>query len=416
MKELLSYIAQCLVVAIGDSIDSAFGNNISIDAIVVMGSFLTISWVLSCLGKAGAYVFRIWQNRVWTCVAVSGAISITFGAVAALLHEQIVHLFTLTDVQYKMLGRVISVYGFCLPIVGIGDVLDMYCLMKGKVKCLAVADIIYYILLVGLDIVVVTLNLDCSYLVAGTMFSYFVFDVILLFSTNILKDRSSVLLKDCILCLKHTINILISKISIRIAIIFMRTTVSDMGTMSYAFYTVANSVEEFNENYIGAWENFLTVKTKQQRPENRFSATKDYFKKYCKLFFTLFCISIPLTTLVLKGKLNYFDVLFYACFVSLGNFFGYIEKTFYACLSTFEKSSILRWDGIIGASVRILCCLLVQVCGGSLIGYLLCYPVDTLCRAIYTYFTSKHIDSDLMNLVIVKSKYAVTVQNNNSQT
>lgn len=395
IKELLSYIAQSLVVAIGDSVDSAFGNNISIDTIVVMGSFLTISWVLSCLAKAGAYIFRIWQNRVWTCVTVSGIVSVIIGWIAVLLHAQLSHLFVLTDIQYKMLENIIILYGICLPIVGIGEVLDMYCLMREKIKCLSIADVVFYILLIGLDALVVILKLDCVWLVAGTMFSFFVFDVILLFSTGILQECSPVLLKDCILCLKHAVNILISKISIRIAIIFMRTMVSDMGTIPYALYTVANAVEEFNENYVAAWENFLTVKIKQERPENRFSTTKEYFKRHYKLFFLLFCISIPITALVLRGELNYFDVLFYACFVSLGNFFGYTEKTFYAYLSAFEKSSILRWDGIIGASVRILCCLLVYICGGSLIGYLLCYPIDTVCRAIYTYFMSKRVDTVL---------------------
>ena len=123
---------QCLVVAIGDSVDSAFGNNISVDAIVVMGSFMTVSWLLSCMAKIGAYVYRLWQNRVWTCIAVSGAVSVICGLAAVLLRGQIVHIFTLTDIQYEMLSNTIMVYGFCLPIVGIGEVLDMFCLMKGK--------------------------------------------------------------------------------------------------------------------------------------------------------------------------------------------------------------------------------------------------------------------------------------------
>lgn len=380
---------QCLVVAIGDSVDSAFGNNISVDTIVVMGSFLTISWFLSCLAKVGAYIFRIWQNRVWTCVVVSGAVSVIFGGLAVLFHNQIIHIFSLTDVQYEMLGSIIILYGFCLPIIGIGEVLDMFCLMKGRMKCLVAADVVFYILLIGLDILVVNLHLSCVWLVAGTMFSFLVFDLILLFFTGILKEREPVRVKDCILCLKHAANVLTSKISIRIAIIVMRSTVSNMGTAPYALYTVANAVEEFNENYIGAWENFLTVKIKQERPESRFLMTKDFFKKFYKFFFFLFCVSIPITTFVLKGDLNYFDVLFYACFVSLGNVFGFCERTFYANLSTFEKSSILRWDGVIGASVRILCCLLVNATGGWLIGFLLCYPADTACRAVYTYVMSK---------------------------
>lgn len=387
-----------MVVAIGDCVDSAFGNNIDVDTIVVMESFLTLSWFLACIAKIGSYVYRFWQRNVWTCMIVSVAASIVSSIIILMFKEPIIHFYTLTDVQYDLLRSVVTVYGCCLPMYGVGHILDMYCLMKGRMKCLVVADIVYYIFLIGLDVLVVFLKLNCVWLIAGTMFSYLLYTLILLFTTGILLERETVTINNCLECFKHGCNFMMSKLAIRVAIIFMRTTVSKMGTELYALYTVANAVEEFNENYVAAWENYLTVNVKRYEKERRFIVLKEKVRKYSKVMLLLICCSIPVTSFVLKGELSYANVLCSACLVALGNVFSLFERAFYAYLSACEKSNILRWDGIVGASVRIALCWTIYLFGGNLVAYLLCYPVDTLCRAAFMILESRKTNAAILRI------------------
>lgn len=59
MKEFISILISFIFMSIADSIDSAFNNLISIDAIVVTGSFLLIDSIFKSFGEIGIYTYRI---------------------------------------------------------------------------------------------------------------------------------------------------------------------------------------------------------------------------------------------------------------------------------------------------------------------------------------------------------------------
>ena len=49
--------------SIADSIDSAFNNLVSIDAIVVTGSFLLIDSIFKSFGEIGIYTYRTTRKK-----------------------------------------------------------------------------------------------------------------------------------------------------------------------------------------------------------------------------------------------------------------------------------------------------------------------------------------------------------------
>lgn len=382
---------QALLVGIGDCADSAFGNNIDVDTIVVMGSAMTVFWIIACISRVGAYVFKLWQNRIWTCMFITVIASVLCGGLTILLSYPISHVFTLTERQYEMLQPVLCVYGGGIVIVGIGDVVDNYCLMKGRMKALFAADIVYYVLLIGLDALVVYRGMSCTWLVVGTIFSYLVFDIMLMFSSGILQESKVFNKKDCVECVKHGCNFLIGKTVIRVAIVVMRTLASGLGTLPYAIYTVANSVEEFNENYTASFENFCTINIKRRLPEDRTKCVQMLRRKYTLFLLICICGSIPITSIFLKGELDYLTVVLYACLPCIGNILALLSRPYYAYLMAEEQSNALKWEGVLGSVVRVVCGLGGMLFGAGLVWFLLCYPIDCLIRSIWVYACNRKL-------------------------
>lgn len=58
MKTVISILISFLFMSIADSIDSAFNNSISIDTIVVWGSFLLIDSIFKSFCDIGTYTYR----------------------------------------------------------------------------------------------------------------------------------------------------------------------------------------------------------------------------------------------------------------------------------------------------------------------------------------------------------------------
>ena len=58
MKEFISILISFIFMSLADSIDSAFNNLISIDAIVVTGSFLLIDSIFKSFAEIGIYTYK----------------------------------------------------------------------------------------------------------------------------------------------------------------------------------------------------------------------------------------------------------------------------------------------------------------------------------------------------------------------
>lgn len=58
MKEFISLLVSFIFMSIADSIDAAFNNAISIDAIVVCGSLFSIDLILKSISDIGIFTYR----------------------------------------------------------------------------------------------------------------------------------------------------------------------------------------------------------------------------------------------------------------------------------------------------------------------------------------------------------------------
>lgn len=59
MKQFLIFLFTGVSIAILDLVDSAFGNQISLDSICVMSAFTVLYWCFSALCTVGEYAYRV---------------------------------------------------------------------------------------------------------------------------------------------------------------------------------------------------------------------------------------------------------------------------------------------------------------------------------------------------------------------
>ena len=59
MNEFISILISFIFMSLADSVDSAFNNYISIDAIVVCGSLIFIKLILKSIEEVGIYTYSV---------------------------------------------------------------------------------------------------------------------------------------------------------------------------------------------------------------------------------------------------------------------------------------------------------------------------------------------------------------------
>ncbi len=99
MKEFISILISFIFMSLADSIDSAFNNLISIDAIVVTGSFLLIDSIFKSFAEIGIYTYRTTRKNEWQYLWFNIIFGILMGIIVLTCKNLIVNIFNLSDTQ-----------------------------------------------------------------------------------------------------------------------------------------------------------------------------------------------------------------------------------------------------------------------------------------------------------------------------
>ena len=110
MKEFISILISFIFMSIADSIDSAFNNLISIDAIVVTGSFLLIDSIFKSFGEIGIYTYRTTRKNEWQYLWFNIIFGILMGIIVFSCKNLIVDIFDLSYIQKDMLSILLNFY------------------------------------------------------------------------------------------------------------------------------------------------------------------------------------------------------------------------------------------------------------------------------------------------------------------
>lgn len=110
MKEFISILISFIFMSIADNVDSAFNNLISIDAIVVTGSFLLLDSIFKSVGEIGIYTYRTIRKDEWQYLWFNVIFGFIIGILVFIFKDLIINIFKLTDIQKEMLGILLNLY------------------------------------------------------------------------------------------------------------------------------------------------------------------------------------------------------------------------------------------------------------------------------------------------------------------
>ena len=185
MKEFISILISFIFMSIADSIDSAFNNLISIDAIVVTGSFLLIDSIFKSFGEIGIYTYRTTRKNEWQYLWFNIIFGILMGIIVFSCRNFIVNIFDLSNIQKSMLSILLNFYIIYVVLGRLENGIFEIIRLKGNLKLYRKSLIVYYVSLIGLDSLTYLFTKNLTLLFVAPIISWLISIIYMLYNLKL---------------------------------------------------------------------------------------------------------------------------------------------------------------------------------------------------------------------------------------
>lgn len=401
MKEFISILISFIFMSIADSIDSAFNNMISIDAIVVTGSFLLIDSIFKSFGEIGIYTYRTTRKNEWQYLWFNIIFGILMGIIVFSCKNFIVNIFELNNIQKDMLSILLNFYIAYVVLGRLANGIFEIVRLKGQLKLYRKSLIVYYVSLVGLDTLAYLLTKNLTLLFVATIISWLISIIYMLYNLKLkfeFPNKES--LKNVI---RYGFAYSSERLLSRIFLLLYGVVASHMGTENYGIHTICYSVCLTLEIITNAYQATLMIKVPEGKTyKEQYDNCMNIRKKCFPLIITLNFIFAFIYLIISHGSLPLYKCFPYIIFYSLGVFGLYPYETYKTLCITQGKSFILLIGSTIGVIIRFLICLLFINTSISLFIFGIVNFIDFYSRSIiYRIVLNKLYKKD--NLAIKRS-------------
>lgn len=269
MKQYWALILLALQDIVFCAIDNTFANNVSLDVIVALNSFTVVLYLCLRPILIGFYAYQSLQSNPKNCLVCTLISSTITGCILAACAIPISYIFTLTDVQREMVQQILILFGCCAPIQGTARFLMQYCIYTGKNKLIFWASFATYIQMVLTDWLAVSLESGAFGLRLSTEICWFLYLLILLPASGILKVQDKIEPETIKHCFWVGKDVCISQIVIRIGAICMTSIASSMNTINYAIHSVAIGIVDLGECFRDATVEYGIINMRDYRDSLR---------------------------------------------------------------------------------------------------------------------------------------------------
>lgn len=383
MKQYWLFVLAALQDIIFCTIDSTFANNISLNVIVVLNSFTIVLYFCLRPLLMGFWAYQAMQTNPKNCLMCSLLSSIVVGIVLVSTAQLLPYMFTLTDEQRQMLSDIFVLFGFCAPVQAVARYLQEYCIYTGKQKLVLISAFITYIPMIVGDWIAVSLNAGAFGLRIATELCWFLYLVILLPASGILKADDKPNWKTIRHCFYVGKDSCISQSIIRAGTLFLTSMASTMGTEMYAIHSVALGITDMAESFREAQQSYSIIELRDHRD----NLVKQSITVMKKLIVPALLLPLGLEVIlvfIMHGKVPIQDAALATCMYSLP-FFVYPLYDISAgavVLSSVRSSSIVM--SLVTAIWRIcILWILIQIFGATIPVFGMIYFLDYLSRTIF---------------------------------
>ena len=357
MKEFISILISFIFMSIADSIDYAFNNSISIDAIVVAGTFLLIDSIFISFGEIGTYTYRTIRKNEWKYLWFNILFGVLMGIIVFFSKDTIINIFDLTSIQKNMLSLLLNFYIAYVVIGRLANAIFEMIRLKGELKLYRKSLIVFYIFLVVLDAIAYLFTKNLTMLFIATIISWIISIIYMLLNLKLkfeYPDKTS--LKNVI---KYGFAYSSERVLSRIFLLLYGVLASHMGTEKYSIHTVCYSVCMLLEIITNAYQATLMIKVPSGKNyEEQYNNCMNMKNKCFPLIILLNFIFAFVYLFISHGSLPLYKCFPYIIFYSTAVFGIYQYETYKTLCISQGKSFVLLIGSIIGVIIRFLICLL----------------------------------------------------------
>lgn len=381
MKEFISILISFIFMSMADSIDSAFNNLISIDAIVVTGSFFLIDSIFKSFGEIGIYTYRTTRKNEWQYLWFNIIFGILMGIMVLIFKNVILDIFDLSYIQKDMLSILLNFYILYVVLGRFANGIFEIIRLKGNLKLYRKSLIVYYVSLVGLDALAYLFTKNLTLLFVATIISWFISIIYMLYNLKLkfeFPNKES--FKNVI---KYGFAYSSERLLSRIFLLLYGVVASHMGTENYSIHTICYSVCLTLEIITNAYQATLMIKVPDGKTyEEQYEKCMNMRNKCFPLTIILNFMFAIIYLIISHGSLPLYKCFPYIIFYSFGVFGLYPYETYKTLCITQGKSVILLIGSIIGVIIRFLICLLFINTSISLFIFGIVNFIDFYCRSI----------------------------------
>ena len=357
MKEFISILISFIFMSIADSIDYAFNNSISIDAIVVAGTFLLIDSIFISFGEIGTYTYRTIRKNEWKYLWFNILFGVLMGIIVFFSKDTIINIFDLTSIQKNMLSLLLNFYIAYIVIGRLANAIFEMIRLKGELKLYRKSLIVFYIFLVVLDAIAYLFTKNLTMLFIATIISWIISIIYMLLNLKLkfeYPDKTS--LKNVI---KYGFVYSSERVLSRIFLLLYGVLASHMGTEKYSIHTVCYSVCMLLEIITNAYQATLMIKVPSGKNyEEQYNNCMNMKNKCFPLIILLNFIFAFVYLFISHGSLPLYKCFPYIIFYSTAVFGIYQYETYKTLCISQGKSFVLLIGSTIGVIIRFLICLL----------------------------------------------------------
>ena len=357
MQEFISILISFIFMSVADNVDLAFNNLISIDAIVVTGSFLLLDSIFKSVGEIGIYTYRTIRKNEWQYLWFNVIFGFIIGILVFIFKDLIINIFKLTDIQKGMLRILLNLY-IAYGILGrLSNGLFEIIRLKGELKLYRKSLIIYYLSLIVFDLLAYVFTKNLTILFIATIISWVISIWYMLFNLKLKFEFSNrEALKNVF---KYGLAYSSERLFSRIFLLLYGVLASHMGTENYSIHTICYSVCLSLEIITNAYQATLMIKVPQGKTYQEQYNNCMSMKKQCfKLIILLNYIFAFIYLLISHGSLPLYKCFPYIIFYSFGVFGLYPYETYKTLCITQGKSYILLIGSTVGVIIRFIICLI----------------------------------------------------------
>ena len=396
MKEFISILISFIFMSIADSIDTAFNNLISIDAIVVTGSFFLIDSIFKSIGEIGTYTYRTKRENEWKYLWFNIIFSLIIGFIVFLCKDFIVNIFNLNIKQKYMLSSLLNIYITYVILGRLANGIFEIIRLKKQLKLYRNSLIVYYISLIGLDAITYLITRNLTLLFVATIISWIISIVYMLYNLKLKFEYPDKLAFKNVV--KYGFAYSSERLLSRIFLLLYGVLASHMGIENYSIHTICYSVCLTLEIISNAYQATLMIKVPEGNTyEEQYKICINMKNTYFKLIIVLNFIFSFIYLFISHGSLPLYKCFPYILFYSVSVFGLYQYETYKTLCIAQGKSFILLIGSTVGVLIRLIICFLFINTQLSLFIFGIVNFIDFYSRSLIYKFVLFKINNKLMS-------------------